>query len=101
MIKNKDREIITARIIQIASTALSLNRGGYLEIVTEKRMKLTQYSCYQSVVEHIQEKCFDLQNEFVLNKLYIIANLCEIGLLDLTINQAIDQVCNERLQFDY
>ncbi|CAF0994550.1 unnamed protein product [Rotaria sp. Silwood1] len=97
----KDREIITARIIQIASTALSLNRGGYLEIVTEKRMKLTQYSCYQSVVEHIQEKCFDLQNEFVLNKLYIIANLCEIGLLDLTINQAIDQVCNERLQFDY
>ncbi|CAF0777842.1 unnamed protein product [Adineta steineri] len=56
---------------------------------------------YQSVTERIQEKCFDLQNEFVLHKLYIMANLCEIGLFDFTIHQAIDQVCNERLHFDY
>ncbi|CAF2437656.1 unnamed protein product [Rotaria sp. Silwood2] len=96
-----DREIITSRIEQIAATSLSINRGGYLEVVTEKRLKLTRYDCYQSVTEHIQEKCFDLQNEFVLNKLYIIANLCEIGSLDVTINKAIDQVCNERLHFDY
>ncbi|CAF4085333.1 unnamed protein product [Adineta steineri] len=42
-----------------------------------------------------------LRNEFVLHKLYIMANLCEIGLFDFTIHQAIDQVCNERLHFDY
>jgi hypothetical protein len=30
-----------------------------------------------------------------------MANLCEIGLYDVTINQAIDQVCQERLFFDY
>ncbi|CAF1104683.1 unnamed protein product [Rotaria sordida] len=97
----KDRAIIKTRIEQIASTALSINRADYLEIVIEEHLKLTRYDCYQSVIEYIQEKCFDLQNEFVLNKLYIIANLCEIGLFDLTINQAVDQVCNERLHFDY
>ncbi|CAF4188963.1 unnamed protein product, partial [Rotaria magnacalcarata] len=43
-----DRSIITSRIEQIASKALSINRGGYLEIVTEKHMKLTKYDCYQS-----------------------------------------------------
>ncbi|CAF4372721.1 unnamed protein product, partial [Rotaria magnacalcarata] len=56
-----DRSIIASRIEQIASKALSINRGGYLEIVTEKHMKLTKYDCYQSVTEHIHEKCFDLQ----------------------------------------
>jgi hypothetical protein len=30
-----------------------------------------------------------------------MANLCEIGLQNFTINQAVDIVCNERLHFDY
>ena len=30
-------------------------------MVTEKHMKLTQYDCYQSITEHIQEKCGDRQ----------------------------------------
>ncbi|CAF4014288.1 unnamed protein product [Rotaria magnacalcarata] len=97
----KDRNIIFHRIYQIASTVLSLNRENYLEMILEKRMKLTQHDCYISVTQRIHEKCFDLQNEFVLNKLYIMANLCEIGLLDITINQAIDEVCNHRIYFDY
>jgi len=98
-----DRTAITNRINKIASVALSINRSGYYELVTEKRMKLTQHDCYISVTQHIHEKCFDLQNEFVLNKLWIVANLCQIGLKDFTINQAIDEVCphNGRLHFDY
>jgi legumain len=96
-----DRATITTRIQEIASKALSMNRGDYLEMVTEKRMPLTQHQCYKSVTQRVQEKCFDLPNEMVLNKLYIMANLCEIGLFDFTINQAVDQVCQERLHFDY
>ncbi len=44
-----------------------------------------------------------LQNEYVLNKLWIVANLCEIGLQDFTINNAVDNVCNAlgRQNFDY
>jgi hypothetical protein len=30
-----------------------------------------------------------------------MANLCEIGLFDFTINQAVDQVCKKRIYFDY
>jgi legumain len=96
-----DRGVIRDRMQTIASTALSMNRGDYFEMVTEKRMKLTQHDCYKSVTQRVQEKCFDLQNEFVLNKLYIMANLCEIGLFDFTINQAVDEVCRERVHFDY
>jgi len=48
-----------------------------------------------------KKKCFDLQNEFVLNKLYIMANLCEVGLRDFTIKNAVDVVCTSRLNFAY
>ncbi|CAF3568370.1 unnamed protein product [Rotaria sordida] len=96
-----DRALITNYMQKIASISLSMNHGDYLEIVIEKHMKLTQHDCYKSVTQYIHEKCFDLQNEFVLNKLYIMANLCEIGLYDFTINQGIDRVCHERIQFVY
>ncbi|CAF5024985.1 unnamed protein product [Rotaria magnacalcarata] len=96
-----DRAVITNSIQKIASIAVSNSHSGYLAAVLEKHMTLTQYDCYKSVTQRIQEKCFDLQNELVLNKLYIMANLCEIGLYDFTINQAVDQVCQARLRFDY
>jgi len=96
-----DRATITDTIHKIASTALSMKSGDYLQMVTEQHMGLTQHDCYKSVTQRVQEKCFDLPNEFVLNKLYIMANLCEIGLYDYTINQAVDEVCQERLFFDY
>jgi len=96
-----DRTTISERMNQIATTALSINRGNYVEMVTQKRMKLTRHECYKSVTQRVQQKCFDLQNELVLHKLYIMANLCEIGLADFTINQAVDMVCKERLHFDY
>ncbi|CAF0956317.1 unnamed protein product [Adineta steineri] len=96
-----DKATIANHIQQIAAKALSMNRGDYFAMVTEKHMPLTQHACYKSVTQRVQEKCFDLPNEYVLNKLYIMANLCEIGLYDFTINQAVDQVCQERLHFDY
>lgn len=44
----------------IARRALEVNRGDYFELVTSKRMKLTQHDCYKGVTQRIQEKCFDL-----------------------------------------
>lgn len=38
-----------------------------IDDITTKHMKLTNYDCYQSVTEHIQEKCFDLQVSFVFS----------------------------------
>ena len=42
-----------------------------------------------------------LQNEFVLQHLYVMANLCQVGLDDETVNRAIDEVCVDRNHFDY
>jgi len=96
-----DRSTISTHINEIASVSLSMNRGNFYETVTKKPMKLTAHDCYKTVTQHIHDKCFDLQNEYVLNKLYIVANLCQVGLQDFTINQAVDQVCKTRLHFDY
>jgi len=98
-----DRATIQNSIHQIATRSLSINSGSgsFFGDVLTKHMKLTQHDCYKSVTQHIHEKCFDLQNEFVLNKLWMVANLCEIGLRDFTIKQAVDQTCPTRLQFDY
>jgi len=95
------RKIIEVTIKSIAMQSFRIN-GDFNKVLSE-HMKLTQHDCYISATQHIHEKCFDIQNEYVLNKLYIIANLCEVGLQDFTINNAVDAVCNElgRQNFNY
>jgi len=96
-----DRSMIQDRIQQIVLVSLSINRGDLYNDVIHKRMKLTQHDCYKTVTKYIHKKCFDLQNEFVLNKLWMVANLCEIGSYEFVIKHAIDRVCPKRLHFDY
>jgi legumain len=99
----QQRNLITSTINMIARQALSINRADTYEVVTTQRMKLTRHDCYKTATQRIQEKCFDLPNEYVLNKLWIVANLCEIGLQAFTINNAVDNVCNAigRQNFQY
>lgn len=56
----KDRATIKTKFQQIASTALSMDHGDYLDMVVKKPMKLTQHDCYKSVTQRVQAKCFDL-----------------------------------------
>jgi hypothetical protein len=44
--------------------------------------------------------CCFFQNEFVLSKLYILVNLCEMILNDESIRRAIDHVCYERIDLN-
>ncbi|CAF1304290.1 unnamed protein product [Rotaria sp. Silwood1] len=99
----QQRSVITATINSIAKKSFEINRANYYELVTTQRMKLTEHDCYKSVTQHIHEKCFDIQNEYVLNKLWIVANLCQVGLRDFTINNAVNDVCNAlgRQTFEY
>jgi legumain len=96
-----DRNVIQEHIQEIVARSLVINNGHSFEELTQKRMKLTQHDCYKSVTQYIHQKCFDLQNEFVLNKLWMMVNLCEIHLNDFVIKHAIDQACSQRLHFDY
>jgi len=95
-----DRSTITDKFHRIAATALAANGGEQYGKVIEKHMKLTQHDCYMSVTDHVHEKCFDITNDYALNKLYIIGNLCQVGLPEFTIKRAVDEVCQERLSFD-
>ncbi|CAF1050013.1 unnamed protein product [Rotaria sordida] len=99
----QQRSVISATIDSIARKSFQVNRADYYELVTTKRIPLTQHDCYMSVTQHINEKCFDIQNEYVLNKLWIVANLCQVGLRDFTINNAVNDVCNAlgRQKFEY
>jgi len=99
----RQRNIIASTINSIAKKAFEVNRGDFFELVTSERMKLTQHDCYIATTQHIHEKCFDIQNEYALNKLWVVANLCEIGLQHFTINNAIDAVCGAagRQNFEY
>jgi len=96
-----DRVTITKTIQRIAGTALRAADVEQYPAVTQQHMKLTQDDCYKTVTQRVQEKCFDLPNEYVLNNLYIMANLCEVVANENIINQAVDNVCQERLSFDY
>jgi legumain len=89
----QQRQLIASTIDLIAKHSFEVNGINYYEKVTTQRMKLTQHDCYISATQRLHEKCFDIQNEYVLNKLWIVANLCEVGLQDFTINNAIDNVC--------
>lgn len=90
----EQRNTISNTINMIARQAFSVNRVDYFDMVTTKRMKHTQYECYMAATQRVQEKCFDITNEYVLNKLWIVSNLCEVGLQSFTINNAIDSICN-------
>jgi len=99
----QQRKVIATTINSIAQKAFQENRIDFYEMVTTQRMKLTQHDCYKSATQRIHEKCFDIQNEYVLHKLWVVANLCQIGLNDFTINHAVDDVCNAlgRQNFQY
>ncbi|UJR09213.1 hypothetical protein I4U23_013461 [Adineta vaga] len=99
----QQRNVISATIDNIAKKAFEVNRGDYYELVTKQRMTLTEHDCYKDATQRIHEKCFDIQNEYVLNKLWIVANLCQIGLHSFTINHAVDDVCGVlgRQKFEY
>jgi len=99
----QQRNVISSTINMIAQKSFQINRVDYYELVTTQRMKLTEHDCYISATQHIHEKCFDIQNEYVLNKLWIVANLCQVGLRDFTIKNAVNDVCNSlgRQNFEY
>jgi len=97
----QQKTTIFSTIQSIAQRSFQIN--GDLEKVLTKHTKLTQHDCYISATQRIHDKCFDIQNEYALHKLFVIANLCELGIQDFTINNAVDAVCGEvgRQNFQY
>ena len=55
---------------------------------------LSQYECYYASVNHFKDNCFRMSNnEWALRRLYVLANLCEMGYGAKSIAYAIKKQC--------
>ncbi len=64
-----------------------------LNEIVKERKELQNHECYAPVVDKIIERCFNLNNEYVLRNLYMMVNLCERGIAQEQIFRAIGKVC--------
>lgn len=64
----------------------------------ETKSKITKRECYQAVIEHLLNKCFSVQNEYVLRQFYVMVNICEHGVKVEKIKSAIETTCPKRFE---
>jgi len=84
---------IASSTIKSIATTIAQETNIDVNSVLEKKTNIINYDCYQEAVDHLVEKCFNLNNEYVLRNLYVLVNLCESGIGSEKINQIIDRVC--------
>jgi legumain len=84
---------IASNTIKKIATAIAQEANLDASSIIIEKTKLSNYNCYQEAVDHLIEKCFNLNNEYVLRNLYVLVNLCESGIKSEKINQIIDKVC--------
>ncbi|GFT62295.1 legumain [Nephila pilipes] len=62
--------------------------------VKEKHYKLRNFDCYDKLRKHFDEECFSLsKNEYALDFMYILVNLCEKGIAAGKAMMAMERVC--------
>ncbi|GFT62301.1 legumain [Nephila pilipes] len=62
--------------------------------VLENRYKLRNFECYDNVRAYFNEECFRLsKNEYALDFMHVLVNLCEKGVSPQRIMQAMERVC--------
>lgn len=71
--------------------------NGLTSAVFSSNHELTNFGCYNDIVDDFHNKCFNLGcNEFGLRQVNYFANMCEMGYSKVAIQAAIDQVCSEQ-----
>lgn len=62
--------------------------------VKEMHYKLRNFDCYDKTRKHFNEECFSLsKNDYALDFMYILVNLCEKGVAPGQTMKAMEQVC--------
>ena len=64
--------------------------------ILSNRLRLRNYDCYESALEHFKARCFNWHSplyEYALRQLYALVNVCESGYHIDRIQRAMDQVC--------
>ena len=82
-------------VIRGIVTRVTNGEDGMVERAMSSVPDLSQYECYYESIEHFKSNCFRISyNDWVLRRLYVLANLCEMGFGAKSIEQAIKKQCN-------
>jgi len=76
-------------------TLMVTNDSVKTESIMTNRMKLTQFSCYEELVNSFSQSCFNLsKNEYAYRQLFVLVNLCQSSIDKEAILQAMNEVCH-------
>ena len=76
-------------------TRVTGGEDGMGEAAFEEVPEISEYECYYAVIDHFNGSCFRLSDdEYALRRLYVFANLCNMGYKRESILDAIDRQCN-------
>ena len=81
-------------VIRGIVTRVTNGENGIIERALASVPELSQYECYYEAIGHFKSNCFRLSNnDWALRRLYVLANLCEMGYREKSITHAIDKQC--------
>ena len=82
-------------VIRGIVTRVTNGENGMIETALASVPELSQYECYYEAIGHFKSNCFRLSNnDWALRRLYVLANLCELGYREKYIVHAINEQCN-------
>ena len=82
-------------VIKGIVTRVTNGENGMIERALAFVPEITQHECYYESVDHFKSNCFNFShNDWALRRLYVLANLCEMGYKGNTIAHAIQKQCN-------
>jgi len=89
----KKRQHLINTLKQI--TLMVTNDSVKTESIMTKRMKLTNFSCYEQLVNAFSKRCFNLsQNEYAYRQLFVLVNLCESSIHKEMILETMNTTCH-------
>ncbi|XP_046633726.1 legumain-like [Daphnia pulicaria] len=64
------------------------------EFIITGRLKLTNFSCYEELVNAFSQRCFHLsKNEYAYRHLFVLVNMCQSSIPKEVVIRAMDEVC--------
>ncbi|CAL8090573.1 unnamed protein product [Orchesella dallaii] len=96
----KMRKLVTAQMMDIIEQVTGHGQNMTVEFqqdLLQSRHELTNYDCYERVTRHFSKQCFSIaKNPYVTRKLYLLVNMCELGMDSQKIVNAMTNTCHHR-----
>jgi len=97
----KMRKLVTAQMMdiieQVTGHGQNMTEEGkqLREQLFHSRHELSNYECYEKAARHFSKHCFSIaKNPYVTRKLYLLVNMCELGMDSEKIVNAMTNTCH-------